>query len=112
MISPLRQWLGIVPGYCLNYFMKNTTLLTLTALGLIVFSSSFMFKSIVKGIFSDKSEVAAAPAGLAAPAKTLYDFTVKSIDGKPVALSGFKGKKVVILNVASKCGFTPQYAHW
>lgn len=48
----------------------------------------------------------------AAPAKSLYDFTVKSIEGKPVALSQYKGKKVVILNVASKCGFTPQYADW
>lgn len=47
-----------------------------------------------------------------APAKSLYDFTVKSIEGKPVALSQYKGKKVVILNVASKCGFTPQYADW
>ncbi|GAB3490973.1 glutathione peroxidase [Spirosoma knui] len=92
--------------------MKNRILLTLTALGVFILASGFMFKNIVKGIFSDKSEIAVAPAEIDAPTKSLYDFTVKSIDGKPVSLSGFKGKKVVILNVASKCGFTPQYADW
>ena len=92
--------------------MKKTTLLTLTAFGLVIIMSGFMFKSIVKGIFANKSEAVSAPATGVAPTKSLYDFTVKSLDGKPVSLSGFKGKKVVILNVASKCGFTPQYADW
>ncbi len=40
---------------------------------------------------------------------SLYDFTMKSIDGKPVPLGEFKGKLVLVVNVASKCGFTPQY---
>ncbi len=92
--------------------MKKQVSLALAAAGLIVISSGFMFKDVVKGIFSDKSEVAAAPATYAAPTKSLYDFTVTSLDGKPVALSSYKGKKVVILNTASKCGFTPQYADW
>ena len=38
-----------------------------------------------------------------------YDFTVTDIDGNPYALSQLKGKKVMVVNVASKCGFTPQY---
>ena len=42
--------------------------------------------------------------------KSFYDFTVKTIDGKDLPLSTFKGKKVLVVNVASKCGFTPQYA--
>lgn len=42
--------------------------------------------------------------------KSFYDFTVKTIDGKDLSLSTFKGKKVLVVNVASKCGFTPQYA--
>jgi glutathione peroxidase len=42
--------------------------------------------------------------------KTLYDFSVKSIDGKDFDLSQLKGKKVLIVNTASKCGNTPQYA--
>lgn len=41
--------------------------------------------------------------------KTIYDFTVKDIDGNSVALSQYKGKTVLIVNVASKCGLTPQY---
>jgi glutathione peroxidase len=43
-------------------------------------------------------------------AKSLYDFTMQSIDGKDVPLSTFKGQVVVVVNVASKCGLTPQYA--
>jgi glutathione peroxidase len=41
---------------------------------------------------------------------TIYDFTVKNIDGKDVPLSKFKGKVLLVVNVASKCGNTPQYA--
>jgi glutathione peroxidase len=40
----------------------------------------------------------------------LYSFTLNSIDGKPAALADYKGKVVLIVNVASKCGFTPQYS--
>lgn len=39
----------------------------------------------------------------------VYDFTVKSIDGKDVPLSTYKGKALLIVNTASECGFTPQY---
>ena len=38
-----------------------------------------------------------------------YDFTVKDINGKDYSLSQLKGKKVLVVNTASKCGFTPQY---
>jgi len=40
---------------------------------------------------------------------SVYDFTMKSIDGKATPLSSFKGKLVLVVNVASQCGFTPQY---
>ncbi len=43
------------------------------------------------------------------PSKTVYDFTVKNIDGKSVSLSQYKGKVLMIVNVASLCGNTPQY---
>jgi glutathione peroxidase len=40
---------------------------------------------------------------------SVYDFTLQSIDGKEVSLSAYAGKAVLMVNVASKCGFTPQY---
>jgi len=42
-------------------------------------------------------------------AKSVLDFTVKDIDGKDVPLSRYKGKVLLVVNVASKCGLTPQY---
>jgi glutathione peroxidase len=42
-------------------------------------------------------------------ASSVLDFTLNSIDGKPAPLSEYHGKVVMIVNVASKCGFTPQY---
>ncbi|MBC7649155.1 MAG: glutathione peroxidase [Vitreoscilla sp.] len=40
---------------------------------------------------------------------TIYDFEAKSISGKDIPLSQFKGKVMLIVNTASKCGFTPQF---
>ena len=39
----------------------------------------------------------------------IYDFKLKTIDGKEITLAEFKGKKILLVNVASKCGYTPQY---
>jgi len=44
-----------------------------------------------------------------ASVKSIYDFKVKDIDGKDVPLSKYKGKVLLVVNVASKCGLTPQY---
>ena len=43
-------------------------------------------------------------------AESFYSFKVKSLQGKEVALKAYKGKVVLVVNTASKCGFTPQYA--
>jgi glutathione peroxidase len=43
-----------------------------------------------------------------APA-SFYDFSLNNIEGKTINFSQFKGKKVLLVNVASKCGYTPQY---
>jgi glutathione peroxidase len=47
---------------------------------------------------------------LMAADKTIYDFTLNSIDGQPTPLAAYKGKVVLLVNVASRCGYTPQYA--
>jgi glutathione peroxidase len=46
---------------------------------------------------------------IAVRAGSIYDLTVKDINNKDVKLSDYKGKVLLIVNVASKCGFTPQY---
>jgi len=41
---------------------------------------------------------------------SIYDFEAQAIDGQPVALSAYKGQVILIVNTASACGFTPQFA--
>ncbi len=48
------------------------------------------------------------PIKMSAP-KPLYDIAINSLQGKSIDLSTYKGKKILFVNVASKCGFTPQY---
>lgn len=60
----------------------------------------------------DAGTLGSAPASESTTADPAYalGFTVNDIDGKPVDLASFKGKVVLIVNVASRCGFTKQYA--
>mgnify|MGYP000405564394 FL=1 len=51
------------------------------------------------GLFSTKAQ----------EAKSIHSFKVKALDGKTIDFSKFKGKKILIVNTASECGFTPQY---
>ncbi|HEV2799030.1 MAG TPA: glutathione peroxidase [Pyrinomonadaceae bacterium] len=52
---------------------------------------------------------AASPTSGKETTKTVYDFTLKDSKGKDVKLEEFRGKVVMLVNVASKCGYTPQY---
>ena len=45
----------------------------------------------------------------ASPVTSFYDLKTKTLDGKPADLSAYKGKVSLVVNVASKCGYTPQY---
>lgn len=48
-------------------------------------------------------------AALIGAEKNVFDYTLSTIDGQPAPLSAYKGKVVMLVNVASRCGFTPQY---
>jgi len=80
--------------------MKNFLFLTLaTAAAAVVFIAAKPANPLA---MTELIETTAVPT-------SVYDFTVKSIDGKEVKLSKYKGKKLLIVNTASECGFTPQY---
>jgi len=80
--------------------MKKTILFTLaTAASAVAFMAA---KPAASTAMATAEETVTAPA-------SVYDFTVKSIDGKDVKLSKYKGKKLLIVNTASECGYTPQY---
>lgn len=49
-------------------------------------------------------------ASILSPAVSIYDFSFTSIDGERVDMSAFRGKNILIVNTASKCGFTKQYS--
>ncbi len=59
---------------------------------------------------ANNTAAASASVGNAIAAKTVYDFTVKDIDGNDVSLSQYKGKIIVIVNTASQCGLVGQFA--
>jgi glutathione peroxidase len=53
---------------------------------------------------------AAVPAKKREPSgKTIYEFNVRTLEGEEMTLEKYKGKKMLIVNVASECGYTPQY---
>ena len=64
-------------------------------------------------ITSACARVESRPESLPEPmnnSQSFYDFKLNSIDGKEIDFSQFKGKKVLLVNTASACGYTPQYA--
>lgn len=80
--------------------------------GIVILSiMAFFSRNLLKNIFS-KKEAILTEANVTNYKGSFYDFTLKDLSGKPVKLKDYAGKTVVIINVASKCGFTPQYADW
>ncbi len=85
-----------------------------TAFGLVLFAALAAQESGCKSPKTDaKAESTAGTVNASAPSLTaasIYDLNVKTLDGKPAPLSAYKGKVALVVNVASECGFTPQYA--
>lgn len=74
--------------------------------------TSLMSFRLIKMLFSDKKMVSVKPANVMAKG-SFYDFKLKSLDGKEtIDFTKYKGKKVVVVNTASECGYTPQYVDW
>lgn len=65
-------------------------------LGIAILATSAFFYTTIKAQKMDQ---------------TIYNFNVEDIDGKQVSLADYRGKVVLIVNVASECGYTPEYEH-
>lgn len=79
--------------------MMKKLLILLIAVGAVTIGCKNSNKDISKVDTTEKMNL-----------KTIYDFKVESLDGNEINFADFKGKKILIVNTASECGFTPQYA--
>lgn len=68
-----------------------------------------IMRIIIKFIFWAAIMTTPLHTATAADTQTAYDFSFETLDGKPLPLADFKGKPMLIVNTASKCGFTGQY---
>ena len=75
---------------------RKITVIALAVIGAAVVSVVALSRT------NDKMEAATV-------ANSVYDFTMKDIDGKETNLAQYRGKVLLLVNVASRCGFTPQY---
>jgi glutathione peroxidase len=84
---------------------------TALLVGGVLALAAFFKRNTISNLLSDKNQIKTSTGNMEYLG-SFYDFKIKSLDNKDLDLSQYKGKKVVLVNVASKCGFTPQYADW
>jgi glutathione peroxidase len=82
-----------VKSSCLQFFLQNAFQIAFNVRGYLLYGALLMMAA---------SLFAASPG--------IYTFTLNSIDGTPAPLANYKGKVVLVVNVASQCGYTPQYS--
>jgi glutathione peroxidase len=66
----------------------------------------------IMGCNAKKTIALTRPMSVSKGGSSIYDIEVTTIDGKTQKLDAYRGKKIIVLNVASKCGYTDQYKDW
>jgi glutathione peroxidase len=69
----------------------------------------FLLSFLLGSVRCNSRQPVFAPTNPGNPTKSFYDFSIQGIDGKELKMADFKGKYILCVNVASKCGYTPQY---
>ena len=92
--------------------MKTTVIVILIGISTALTMNFSTIRDVLKKTFDKEKAVSRPEGALIDNPTSFYDFKVVTLDGQLVSLSKYKGKKIVILNVASECGYTPQYADW
>lgn len=77
-----------------------------------IFAKFNTVKDLIKKTFDTEKVLERPQDAKPTSKKSIYDFKLKTLEGKDANLAIYKGKKMVILNVASECGYTPQYGDW
>ena len=76
---------------------------------LLVFAISFITVSAVTAQTAVIAPITPVAESNPVMTKSIYGFKVEALDGKTIDFSKFKGKKILVVNTASQCGYTPQY---
>jgi glutathione peroxidase len=92
--------------------MKTVILIVIISVTMGILGNLKNVVDVVKKVLDTENVLERPDESVINSATSIYDIKLKTIDGKPASLAKYKGKKIIILNVASECGYTPQYGDW